>query len=178
MNYAKIKKHDIANGPGVRVSLYVSGCTHHCRNCFNPETWDFASGQPFDEAAEREILEALKPSYIRGLSLLGGEPFEPENRPALIELVKKVRETFPEKSVWCYTGYDYEKDILTGRVGSPESSDELLSLIDVLVDGEFVEEQKVIDLRFRGSLNQRIIDVRKSLAEDETVIWSDESGVE
>ncbi len=178
MNYAKIKKHDIANGPGVRVSLYVSGCTHHCRNCFNPETWDFASGQPFDEAAEREILEALKPSYIRGLSLLGGEPFEPENRPALIELVKKVRETFPEKSVWCYTGYDYEKDILTGRVGSPESSDELLSLIDVLVDGEFVEEQKVIDLRFRGSLNQRIIDVRKSLAEDETVIWSDGSGVE
>ena len=178
MNYAKIKKHDIANGPGIRVSLYVSGCTHHCRNCFNPETWDFASGQPFDEAAEREILEALKPSYIRGLSLLGGEPFEPENRPALIELVKKVRETFPEKSVWCYTGYDYEKDILTGRVGSPESSDELLSLIDVLVDGEFVEEQKVIDLRFRGSLNQRIIDVRKSLAEDETVIWSDGSGVE
>ena len=178
MNYAKIKKHDIANGPGVRVSLYVSGCTHHCRNCFNPETWDFASGQPFDEAAEREILEALKPSYIRGLSLLGGEPFEPENRPALIELVKKVRETFPEKSVWCYTGYDYEKDILTGRVGSPESSDELLSLIDVLVDGEFVEEQKVIDLRFRGSLNQRIIDVRKSLAEDEIVIWSDGSGAE
>ena len=115
MNYAKIKKHDIANGPGVRVSLYVSGCTHHCRNCFNPETWDFASGQPFDEAAEREILEALKPSYIRGLSLLGGEPFEPENRPALIELVKKVRETFPEKSVWCYTGYDYEKDILAVR---------------------------------------------------------------
>ena len=173
MNYVKIKKHDIANGPGVRVSLYVSGCTHHCKNCFNPETWDFAAGQLFDEAAEQEIIEALKPPYIRGLSLLGGEPFEPENRPALIAFAEKVRKIYPEKSIWCYTGYDYEKDILTGHIGSPESSDRLLSLIDVLVDGEFKEEQKVIDLRFRGSLNQRIIDVKKSLQSDETVLWSD-----
>lgn len=171
MNYAKIKKHDIANGPGVRVSLYVSGCTHRCRGCFNPETWDFSYGRPFDEAAEAEALEALLPSYIRGLTLLGGEPFEPQNRPELIRFVKRVREKLPEKTVWCYTGYDYERDLLAGRVGDPESTEELLSLVDVLVDGEFREEQKVIDLRFRGSLNQRIIDVRRSAAEGKPVLW-------
>ena len=176
MNYAKIKKHDISNGPGVRVSLYVSGCTHHCKNCFNPETWDFSFGEPFDQSAETEILEALEPPYIKGLSLLGGEPFEPQNRSELADFVKKVRERYPGKSVWCYTGYDYEKDLLTGRVGSPDSADELLSLIDVLVDGEFIEEEKVIDLRFRGSENQRIIDVKKSLQADEVVLWSDGSG--
>ncbi len=171
MNYAKIKKHDIANGPGVRVSLYVSGCTHRCRGCFNPETWDFSYGRPFDEAAEAEALEALRPSYIRGLTLLGGEPFEPQNRPELIRFVRKVREKLPEKTVWCYTGYDYERDLLAGRVGDPESTEALLSLVDVLVDGEFREEQKVIDLRFRGSLNQRIIDVRRSAAEGKPVLW-------
>ena len=171
MNYAKIKKHDIANGPGVRVSLYVSGCTHRCRGCFNPETWDFSYGRPFDEAAEAEALEALRPSYIRGLTLLGGEPFEPQNRPELIRFVRKVREKLPEKTVWCYTGYDYERDLLAGRVGDPESTEALLSLVDVLVDGEFREEQKVIDLRFRGSLNHRIIDVRRSAAEGKPVLW-------
>lgn len=171
MNYAKIKKHDIANGPGVRVSLYVSGCTHRCRGCFNPETWDFSYGRPFDEAVEAEALEALRPSYIRGLTLLGGEPFEPQNRPELIRFVRKVREKLPEKTVWCYTGYDYERDLLAGRVGDPESTEALLSLVDVLVDGEFREEQKVIDLRFRGSLNQRIIDVRRSAAEGKPVLW-------
>ena len=175
MHYAKIKKHDIANGPGVRVSPYVSGCTHHCKNCFNPETWDFASGDPFDETTENEILQALEPSYIKGLSLLGGEPFEPQNRPALIHLVKKVKEALPEKSVWCYTGYDYESDILAGKVGDFNSTEELLNLIDVLVDGEFVEEKKIVDLRFRGSTNQRIIDVKKSLSADDIVLWKDEN---
>ncbi len=174
MNYAKIKKHDIANGTGVRVSLYVSGCTHHCRNCFNPETWDFSCGEPFTEAVEEEILEALQPSYIRGLTLLGGEPFEPQNRPALIVLAEKVRRKLPEKTIWCYTGYDYEKDLLAGRVGEEASVRALLELLDVLVDGEFVEEQKVLDLRFRGSRNQRIIDVKKSLTSGHTVLWEDE----
>ncbi len=171
MNYAQIKKHDIANGPGVRVSLYVSGCTHHCRNCFNPETWDFSYGSLFTEAAEKEILEALRPSYIRGLTLLGGEPFEPQNRPALTALAEKVRSELPEKTIWCYTGYDYEKDLLAGRVGEETSARALLQLLDVLVDGEFIEEQKVLDLRFRGSLNQRIIDVKKSLRAGHTVLW-------
>ncbi len=175
MNYVKIKKHDIANGPGVRVSLYVSGCTRHCRNCFNPETWDFSAGNSFDQNAEDEIIEALRPDYIKGLSLLGGEPFEPQNRKALASFVRRVREILPEKSVWCYTGYDYEKDLLTGRVGGFESAAELLSLIDVLVDGEFIEEKKIIDLRFRGSENQRIIDVKKSLAEDDVILWEDGS---
>ncbi len=175
MNYIKIKKHDIANGPGVRVSLYVSGCTRHCRNCFNPETWSFEAGSAFSESTEAEIIEALRPEYIRGLSLLGGEPFDPKNRPALVRLVGRVRELLPEKSIWCYTGYDYEQDILAGHVGDDESAQQLLSMIDVLVDGAFVEEQKVVDLRFRGSLNQRIIDVKQSLKTDDVVLWSDKT---
>ena len=174
MNYIRIKKHDISSGPGVRVSLYVSGCTHHCRNCFNPETWDFSAGSPFGQETEEEILEALRPSYIRGLTLLGGEPFEPQNRPALAALAERVRRELPEKTIWCYTGYDYEKDLLTACGSDDGSAEVLLRLLDVVVDGEFSEEEKVIDLRFRGSLNQRIIDVKKSLTDGCTVLWTDE----
>ena len=163
MNYAALKKFDIANGPGVRVSLFVSGCRHHCKNCFNREAWDFNFGKPFTEENEEEILAELDKDYIKGLSLLGGEPFEPENRAALTQLLKRVREKYPEKTVWCYTGFEFEKL-------SDQTAREMLSLIDVLVDGKFVEELKSPDLIFRGSSNQRIIDVKKSLEAGE-VIW-------
>ena len=163
MNYAALKKFDIANGPGVRVSLFVSGCRHHCKNCFNREAWDFDFGRPFTKQTEEEILAELDKDYIKGLSLLGGEPFEPENRAALTQLLKRVREKYPEKTVWCYTGFEFEK--LTDPTAKA-----MLSLIDVLVDGKFVEELKSPDLIFRGSSNQRIIDVKKSLEAGE-VIW-------
>ena len=163
MNYAALKKFDIANGPGVRVSLFVSGCRHHCKNCFNREAWDFDFGRPFTKQTEEEILAELDKDYIKGLSLLGGEPFEPENRAALTQLLKRVREKYPEKTVWCYTGFEFEKL-------SDQTAREMLSLIDVLVDGKFVEELKSPDLIFRGSSNQRIIDVKKSLEAGE-VIW-------
>jgi anaerobic ribonucleoside-triphosphate reductase activating protein len=173
MNYATIKTHDIANGPGVRVSLFVSGCTHHCKGCFNPETWNFNYGEPYTPEVEEQIMEALSPWYIRGLSLLGGEPFEPQNQPALVELVKKVKRLYPEKTIWCYSGYDYEKDILAGRLGDWDTTNELIRHIDVLVDGEFVEAKKDLSLRFRGSSNQRVIDVPKSLEEDQVVLWEE-----
>ena len=171
MNYATIKKHDIANGTGIRVSLFVSGCTHHCKGCFNPETWDFNYGSEYTEATENEILQALAPSYIKGLTLLGGEPFEPQNQPTLLKLCKKVKEQYPNKTIWCYTGYNYEMDILAGRLGDHEITDALIHLIDVLVDGPFVEAKKDLRLRFKGSSNQRIIDVPKSLEHDEIVLW-------
>lgn len=173
MNYAAIKKHDIANGPGVRVSLYVSGCTHHCKGCFNPETWDFNYGKPFDGAVKEEIIEALKPSYIKGFSLLGGEPFEPQNSAELAPFLKEIKSVYPEKTIWCYSGYDLEKDMLTYKIGDENVIMDMLSCIDVLVDGEFKEAQKVIDLRFRGSTNQRIIDVKKTLETDDIVLWHD-----
>ncbi|WP_300656541.1 anaerobic ribonucleoside-triphosphate reductase activating protein [uncultured Acetatifactor sp.] len=219
MNYATIKKTDVANGPGIRVSLFVSGCRHRCRGCFNSEAWDFRYGREYTKETEEEILEALAPEHIRGLSLLGGEPMEPENRDTVLSLVEKVRQRYPGKDIWCYTGYDYEKDLLqwieqelsgnddgeTVRTGihglenaaRPESAvrnnevqqsldvdgktkdkhmfekgdledtppgqvARLLSLIDVLVDGEFREEEKNLRLAFRGSENQRLIDVKES----------------
>ena len=173
MNYANIKTHDIANGPGVRVSLYVSGCTHHCKGCFNPETWDHEYGDVFDERVADRIIKALEPEYIRGFSLLGGEPFDPKNSPEMAKFLKRVKETYPEKDIWCYTGYDFEKDLLTYKVGQMEEVCDMLACIDVLVDGRFIEKYKIIDLRFRGSTNQRIIDVKKSLETDELVEWSD-----
>ena len=172
MNYANIKKYDIANGVGVRVSLFVSGCTHHCNGCFNAEAWDFAYGQPYTEATEEEILAALSHEYIAGLSLLGGEPFEPQNQRALLPLLRKFRERYPQKSVWCYSGYTLETDILAGRAHC-EATDEMLSYIDILVDGEFVEEKKDLKLRFRGSSNQRIIDVKRTLSEGTVKLWKD-----
>lgn len=225
MNYATIKKTDVANGPGIRVSLFVSGCTHRCKGCFNSEAWDFGFGQPYTRETQEEILEALAPDHIRGLSLLGGEPMEPENRGTVLELLRQVRRLYPHKDVWCYTGYDYEKDLLAWAAKEQEASDvccqggravwaageqkdrgcapedrersaawpkeqrresvkraegpqgeaaagevaQLLSLIDVLVDGEFVEEKKNLRLAFRGSENQRLIDVKESLRQGRTV---------
>ena len=171
MNYAEIKYCDIANGIGVRTSLFVSGCTHHCENCFNKETWDFKFGKPFDSDTEQKILQSLKPSYIDGLSLLGGEPFEPVNQRGLVSLLKRVKEEYPEKTVWCYTGYTLESDLLSESRARCEVTDEMLSYIDVLVDGEFVQELYDISLRFRGSSNQRLIDVKKTLEAGKTVLW-------
>lgn len=161
MNYGMIKKYDIANGPGVRVSLFVSGCRHHCKGCFNAETWDFHYGEPYTEETEREILEALKPDYIAGFTVLGGEPFEPENQMEVVKLLKKVRETYPEKTIWCYTGYLYDVDLIEDGKVYTDVTEEMLSYIDTLVDGEFIEEQKDLRLEFRGSKNQRIISLFK-----------------
>jgi len=169
MNYAKIKKTDVANGPGIRVSLFVSGCTHGCKGCFNREAWDFGYGHEYQEQTEHEILQALAPDYIRGLSLLGGEPMEPENRGTVLSLVEKVRQCCPHKDIWCYTGYNYERDLLRWAAREPETA-RLLSLIDVLVDGEFVEEEKNLRLAFRGSENQRIIDLRESARQGSAVL--------
>lgn len=170
MNYADIKRVDVANGPGVRVSLFVSGCTHHCKECFNPETWDFGFGSPFGQEQVEEILALLDKPYIRGLSLLGGEPFEPQNQAAVLELVRTVRERLPGKDIWCYTGYLFE-DLAAGRVG--EHSRELLGELDILVDGPFVLEKKDLGLRFRGSSNQRILDVPASLDAGAACLWQE-----
>lgn len=172
MNYGEIKKYDIANGEGVRVSLFVSGCTHHCPGCFNQATWDFDFGKPYTKETEEEILEALAPDYIAGLTLLGGEPFEPKNQEVLTGLLKRVRQRYPDKTVWCYTGYLFDKELLGESRARCEYTDEMLELIDVLVDGRFVEGLKDITLRFRGSSNQRIIDVRASLCSRQ-VVWKD-----
>ena len=173
MNYATIKNCDIANGPGVRVSLFVSGCTHRCRGCFNEVAWDFHYGEPFTEAVMDSIVEMLRPTYIRGLTLLGGEPFEPQNQNAVVELLRKIKKELPDKSIWAFSGYLYEKDILSGRLGDCM---EYLSYLDVLVDGPFVEEKKNLSLRFRGSENQRLIDVPASLSSGRTVLWEDWQG--
>lgn len=161
MHYSAIKTYDIANGTGVRTSLFVSGCRHHCKGCFNPETWDFSHGKPFTQETIDEILESLQPSHIEGLTLLGGEPLEPENQKGLLPLLTAVKEHYPDKSIWCFSGYTYERDILAqdGCVHT-EDTDTFLSYIDILVDGEFIEEQKDITLKFRGSKNQRMIDVK------------------
>ncbi|MCD8131303.1 MAG: anaerobic ribonucleoside-triphosphate reductase activating protein [Lachnospiraceae bacterium] len=173
MNYCNIKKTDIADGPGVRVSLFVSGCTHHCKGCFQPETWSFDYGDPFTEDTQRELLEALSPDYIAGLTLLGGEPFEPDNQRALLPLLREARRSLPGKTIWAYSGYELEE--LAGWVpglgrARCGSTDEMLSLIDVLVDGEFMQEKKNISLLFRGSENQRLISVKKSLEQGNAVL--------
>ena len=170
MNYGTIKNCDIANGVGVRVSLFVSGCTHHCKECFQPETWDFAYGEPYTQETEDELLRLLAPSYIDGLSLLGGEPMEPQNQRELVKLLRRVKAELPDKNVWCYSGYTLETDLLSPSRARCEVTDELLSMIDILVDGEFVREKKNISLSFRGSENQRIIDLRESLRTGRTVV--------
>ncbi len=176
MNYGEIKNFDIANGEGVRVSLFVSGCTHHCKNCFNKETWSFDYGEPFTGEVEDKIIAELAPSYINGLSLLGGEPFEPQNQQGLIPLLRRVKTELPDKNIWCYTGYLFDKDLLGESRARCEYTDEMLSYIDVLVDGEFVQELYSITLQFRGSSNQRIIDVKKSLKEGRVVEYIPKSG--
>ena len=176
MNYAAIKNCDIANGPGVRVSLFVSGCTHRCPGCFNEVAWDFQYGEPFTEQTIDRILSMLKPAYIRGLTLLGGEPFEPQNQGPVLELVRRIRKELPEKTIWAFSGYLFDRDILSGRLGDWEITRELVGLLDVLVDGPFVLEKKNLSLRFRGSENQRLIDVPASLAAGEIILWQDWQG--
>lgn len=176
MNYAVIKNCDIANGPGVRVSLFVSGCTHRCPGCFNAEAWDFDYGTPFTQQTINEILDMLKPSHIKGLTLLGGEPFEPQNQPEILKLLRQVKTAYPEKSIWAFSGYLFDEDILTGRLGPWEITEEYLSYLDVLVDGPFVMEKKDLNLRFRGSSNQRLIDVPASLKTKKVVLWEDWQG--
>lgn len=170
MNYALIRENDIANGPGVRTSLFVSGCRHHCKGCFNPETWNFNYGEPFTQAEIDRIIEATKPSFVEGLTLLGGEPFEPENQAALVELLKQFKQAIPDKKVWCYSGFSFENDLLPKAQKGQENAMELLELIDVLVDGKFVEELKSSALLFRGSSNQNIIDVQESFKQNKLIL--------
>ncbi len=174
MNYAEIKTCDIANGPGVRVSLFVSGCTHHCQNCFNEIAWDFQYGKPFTKETEEYMIESLRPYYIKGLTLLGGEPLEHTNQQGLLPFLRRVRSELPEKNIWCYTGYTFETDILGRMCSEWEETKELLSYIDVLVDGRFIQEEKSLMLRFKGSANQRIILVKESLEEGKTILWDEE----
>ena len=176
MNYATIKNCDIANGPGVRVSLFVSGCTHRCKGCFNEVAWDFDYGEPFTEETMDSILAMLRPSYVRGLTLLGGEPFEPQNQGAVVELLRRIKKELPEKSIWAFSGYLFDRDIRSGRLGEPAVTREYLSYLDVLVDGPFVEARKNLTLRFRGSDNQRLIDVPASLESGTVVLWEDWQG--
>lgn len=164
MNYGAVKIRDISNGEGIRVSLFVSGCTHHCKGCFNPETWDFNYGQKFTEKTISEIINFMSLDYIQGLTVLGGEPFEDQNRPEVLKLIKKVKEVYPQKDIWMYSGYLFEE------IQNKEYGQEILSKIDILVDGEFVKERKNLKLKFRGSDNQRIIDVKKTLKTGQIVL--------
>ncbi len=176
MHYAEIKTCDIANGPGIRVSLFVSGCTHRCQNCFNEETWDFQYGSPFTAETENRLIDALRPAYVRGLTLLGGEPLEHSNQRGLLPFIRRVKKELPGKDIWCYTGYTFETDVLGSMCAEWDETEELLSCFDVLVDGEFIQEKKEMGLRFRGSSNQRLIRVPESLREGKTVLWDDGEG--
>lgn len=170
MNYAEIKFCDIANGPGVRTSLFVSGCTHRCKGCFNEIAWDFNYGKPFTDETIAAILDSLKPAYVSGLTLLGGEPLDPANQPEVLRLLKAVADAYPDKSVWCFTGYLYDKDILGSMCKTLPYTTEILRRIDVLVDGPFMIEKKDLMLKFKGSINQRTIDVKKSLETGDVVL--------
>ena len=176
MNYATIKNCDIANGPGVRVSLFVSGCSHRCPGCFNQEAWDYDFGKPFTQQTVQEILAMLAPDYVKGLTLLGGEPFDPRNQAAVVDLLRQVKAKYPNKSIWAFSGYLFDRDILSGKLGDWEITKEYLSYLDVLVDGPFVEAKKNLSLRFRGSENQRLINVPASLAAGEVILWEDWQG--
>ena len=173
MNYGQIKTCDIANGVGVRVTLFVSGCTNHCYNCFQPQTWDFDYGEPLTQEVLDGILKTLEPPHIAGLTVLGGEPFEPKNQADVAELLRQVRARFPEKSLWAFTGYLLDSELLAGKVGDAALVREILSRLNVLVDGPFEIEKKDLALRFRGSSNQRLIDVPKTLAAGTVVLWDD-----
>lgn len=169
MNYANIKEYDIANGVGVRVSVFVSGCTHHCKGCFNQETWDFCYGNKWTKEVEDYVIDACRHDYIKGLTLLGGEPFEKANQEAVCHLIKRFKSEFPNKNIWAYSGYTFDKDMVEGGKIWTQYLPEMLKNIDILVDGEFVEGLKNIRLKFRGSENQRIIDVQKSLKEKKVI---------
>lgn len=172
MNYAGIKYCDIANGVGCRTVLFVSGCRNHCKDCFQPHTWDFNYGEAFDEKIQAEVLESLKPAYVQGITLLGGEPFEPENQVELVKFMRKVKAQYPNKDVWAFTGYIYDVDLVPGGRKYCEATDELLSMLDILVDGPFMAEQKDLTLKFRGSRNQRIIDMVETRKTNQIVLSS------
>jgi anaerobic ribonucleoside-triphosphate reductase activating protein len=173
MYYGELKKRDIANGIGVRVALFVSGCTNHCEECFNRATWDFNFGKPYTVSTENEIIEALRPGFVRGLSLLGGEPMEPKNQGELLKLVKRVKKELPEKDIWCYTGFTLEE--LRDEKAYPhiDITEELLSYIDVLVDGRFEKDKRNLMLKFRGSENQRLIDMQKTREMGKIILWDE-----
>ena len=171
IHYGEIKNCDIANGPGVRVSLFVSGCTNHCKNCFQPQTWDFEYGAPFTEETENKILDMLSPSYINGLTVLGGEPFEPSNQCSLLPFLQRVKEQYPQKNIWMFSGFTFEELQSDGSHPRCEVTDDILSLIDVLVDGRYDEALKNLSLKFRGSSNQRLIDMKATLSKNEIVLW-------
>lgn len=171
MNYAEIKTCDVANGPGVRVSLFVSGCTHHCEGCFNKEAWNFNFGKPFTDEVIDDIIEYMKPDYIKGITLLGGEPLEQTNQQGLLPLLRKIDHIYPEKNIWCFTGYDFEKDVIGRMMKEWDETKEFMSYIDVLVDGEFMIDKKDLNLVFKGSSNQRTIMVQESLAEGRIIYW-------
>lgn len=173
MNYGEIKSCDIANGIGVRISLFVSGCTNHCKNCFQPQTWDFNFGEPFTSDTEEKILKMLEPDYIDGLTVLGGEPMEPSNQQALYPFLLKVKEKMPNKTIWVFSGFTLEEMREEGGYSNCDVTEKILSIIDVLVDGRFVEELKDITLRFRGSSNQRLIDMKKTYEQGSIVLWED-----
>jgi len=170
MNYATIKYNDISNGPGIRTSLFVSGCTHHCKGCFNSIAWDFDYGEPFDKRVEDEIIESLNRPHIKGITLLGGEPFAPQNQGPLVELTDRIRRELPGKDIWCFSGYTIE-EMISGKLSECETTMRLLKNIDVLVDGKFVEELKNLMLKFKGSSNQRTILVKETLEKNEIVLW-------
>lgn len=169
MNYADIKSADVANGLGVRVSVFVSGCNHHCKGCFNSEAWDFNYGKPFTQECIDKVLKELDKPYIKGLSLLGGEPLELKNQEGLLPLLRQVKQKHPEKDIWCYTGFTFDRDVIDGMCKINENTKELISYVDVVVDGKFEEDKKDLSLKFRGSSNQRIIDVKKSLKENKVI---------
>ena len=171
MNYGEIKSCDIANGIRVRISLFVSGCTNHCKNCFQPQTWDFNFGEPFTSDTEEKILKMLEPDYIDGLTVLGGEPMEPSNQQALYPFLLKVKEKMPNKTIWVFSGFTLEEMREEGGYSNCDVTEKILSIIDVLVDGRFVEELKDITLRFRGSSNQRLIDMKKTNEQGSIVLW-------
>ncbi len=177
MNYAEIKNVDVANGPGIRISFFVSGCPHHCKGCFNQDTWDYNYGKPFTEETIEYIIKLMKPDYIRGLTVLGGEPMAPPNQAGILELLKKVRVEYPEKSIWLFTGYLYDKDILEKMVPTLPETKQILELLDIMVDGPFIEEQKNLNLKFKGSENQRTINVQESLSRNEIILWDEISNI-
>ena len=173
MDYGAVKYCDIANGLGCRTVLVVAGCRNACKGCFQPETWAFDYGKPFDETIQNEILKSLEPSYVQGITLLGGDPFEEENQEALVPFMRKVKECYPDKNVWAYTGYVYDKDLILGGRKHTENTEELLSMIDILVDGPFVQEKKNLMLKFRGSENQRVLDMKKTLETGKIILAMD-----
>ncbi len=173
MYYADIKKVDVANGPGVRVSLFVSGCTHKCKGCFNEEAWDFKYGHEYTQKEEDKIIELLKPDYIEGITILGGEPFEYVNQKGILPLLRRIRKELPNKTIWCFSGYTFDTDILENMCNKYKETKKLISYIDVLVDGKFEIDKKNFKLKFRGSSNQRIINVKESLKNNKVILMDE-----